>query len=41
MFEIILDLAWYLTQPTLDIWLSIVIFLMIFALAWHYVKKYW
>jgi len=41
MITIALQLAWYLTQPTLNIWVSIVIFLGIFALAWHYVKKNW
>jgi len=41
MFEIILALAWYLTQPTLNIWIVIVIFTVVFFTAWHYVKKNW
>jgi len=38
---ITLELAWYLTQPTLNIWILIVIFAVVIPTAWHYVKKHW
>ena len=41
MIEIILDLAWYLTQPTLNIWVATAIFIGAGFLVYRYIKKNW
>jgi len=41
MFEIILALAWYLTQPILNIWITTAIFIGTGFLIYRYIKKYW